>query len=120
MIHFGVGYCDSGYYAGWDGKGTESQEACNKLCLEESQCTYAAWWFETKEKATCSRYNGKTCSLTCNQPCTKPHVTYWKQSTGESANPPVAPSNPLPHPKGGVPPPVAPSNPRPRPPHPKW
>ena len=117
MIHFGIGYCDSGYYAGWDGKGTESQEACNKLCLEESQCTYAAWWSGTNGKATCSRYNGKTCSLTCNQPCTNPHVTYWKRSAGESSNPPAAPSNPLPHPKG---PPVLPSNPRPHPPHPKW
>ena len=110
MIHFGVGYCDSGYYAGWDGHGTESQEACNKLCLEESQCTYAAWWSGTNS-ATCSRYNGKTCSLTCNKPCTKPHVTYWKQSAGESA-PPLAPSNPLP--------PVAPSNPHPHPRHPMW
>ena len=34
MIYFDVWYCDSGYYDGWDGYGTESQEACNKLCLE--------------------------------------------------------------------------------------
>ena len=57
MTNIGTGFCDDGYYAGWDDKGKDSLEACHDVCLYDPQCTYAAW----KEGATCSRYNGVTC-----------------------------------------------------------
>ena len=72
MIYYGPGYCDAGYYAGWDNVGTKSQEACNGVCLSEQECTYAAWW----PNITCSRYNQTTCTLNSNAY----HVTYSKQS----------------------------------------
>jgi len=59
MASYGQGHCKSGYLRGWDGKGTASQEACNAVCLAESDCGYAAF-FKGK---TCSRYNHNTCEL---------------------------------------------------------
>ena len=62
MVHFGTGYCNQGYYAGWNdfgGIGKESREACNAVCLSEAQCTYAAW----NPTYTCSRYNVKICNF---------------------------------------------------------
>ena len=73
MERFGQGYCKSGYYAGWDGKGVESQDTCNKVCLEDPKCTYAAWW----ESETCARYNEVDCKLNGDAN----HVTFKK--TGE-------------------------------------
>jgi len=75
MTHLGVGYCTSGFYAGWDGKGIDSQEACNQVCLTEQQCTYAAFF----AGETCSRYNGNSCTL--NSDTT--HTTYAKQSNSD-------------------------------------
>ena len=75
MERFGQGYCKSGFYAGWDGKGLESQDACNKVCLEEPECTYAAWW----ESVTCSRYNEVDCELNGYEN----HFTFQKIHTGE-------------------------------------
>ena len=75
MERFGQGYCKSGFYAGWDGKGLESQDACNRVCLEEPECTYAAWW----ESVTCSRYNEVDCELNGYEN----HFTFKKIHTGE-------------------------------------
>merc|ERR1719499_269163 len=75
MTHLGVGYCTSGFYAGWDGQGIDSQEACNQVCLTEQQCTYAAF-FAGK---TCSRYNGNACTLNSDTN----HITYAKQSNSD-------------------------------------
>jgi len=72
MTHLGVGYCTSGYYAGWDGQGIDSQESCNQVCLTEQQCTYAAFF----AGQTCSRYNGNSCTLNSD----KNHITYAKRS----------------------------------------
>ena len=81
MVYFGTGYCDQGYYAGWNdfgGIGKESREACNAVCLSEAQCTYAAW----NPTYTCSRYNVKTCNLdpTINQDFFY-HEIFKKQTT---------------------------------------
>ena len=70
MEFLGQGYCDAGYYAGWDDKGLDSQDACNTVCLEESQCTFAAW----AAGLTCSRYSGSSCILNDDTA----HVTFRK------------------------------------------
>jgi len=69
MVSYGDGFCDEGYYAGWDGKGINSQEECNDLCLDEPECTYASF-FPLKDWTTntCSRYNGQSCNLFCEKP----------------------------------------------------
>ena len=59
MDSHGQGYCEAGYYGGWDGLGLDSQDACNAVCMSEDQCTYAAW----NSGSTCSRYNGADCAL---------------------------------------------------------
>ena len=76
MERFGQGHCESGYYAGWDGKGLDSQDACNNVCLEEPECTYAAWY----GGQTCSRYNEVDCKLKEDAN----HVTFKKLRLGES------------------------------------
>ena len=70
MVSYGDGFCDEGYYAGWDGKGIESQEKCNDLCLDEPECTYASFFpiKDGKNGNTCSRYNGQSCNLFCEKP----------------------------------------------------
>ena len=75
MERFGQGYCKSGYYAGWDGKGVDSQDTCNKVCLEDPECTYAAWY----GSKTCSRYNEVDCKLNGDAD----HVTFKKIHMGE-------------------------------------
>ena len=75
MVSYGDGFCDEGYYAGWGGKGINSQEECNDLCLDEPECTYASF-FPIKDWTrnghlngnTCSRYNGQSCNLFCEKP----------------------------------------------------
>ena len=74
MEILGGGFCQHGYYMGWDGKGKDSQEACNALCLSESQCKFAAWF----PQQTCSRYNEATCCLNND----KNHMTYAKTFSG--------------------------------------
>ena len=74
MERLGRGYCHNGYYMGWDGKGKDSQEACNAVCLSEPQCKFAAWF----PAQTCSRYNETTCNLNND----KNHMTYAKKSPG--------------------------------------
>jgi len=53
MVHYGSGYCSSGFYAGHDSKGICNQSDCNEVCLADSSCMYAA----LKPGQTCSRYN---------------------------------------------------------------
>ena len=79
MKIFGQGYCTSGYYAGWDGKGLESQNDCNTVCLEEAECTYAAW----DEGKTCSRYHDVDCKMNKNQRDYENHVTFKKVQLGK-------------------------------------
>merc|ERR1719361_1741942 len=79
MAYKGVGHCDpdSGYYAGWDGDGIGSQDACNQLCLTEPQCTYASFY----AGQTCSRYSGDSCTLYSDTEAAANHITYAKQSS---------------------------------------
>ena len=59
MKAYGHGLCSNGYYAGWDGLGVDSQEACISVCLEESQCIFAAWI----SGRSCLRFQEKSCIL---------------------------------------------------------
>ena len=77
MKLMGNGHCKSGYLAGWDGKGTANQDACNQLCLSEKQCTFAAYVNDAKGKS-CSRYKGKNCILDTSSDHKKAHITYYK------------------------------------------
>lgn len=77
MYSLGQGFCSSGYYGGWDGKGIDSQGACNEVCLSESQCRYAAFW----QGKTCSRYNGVFCWKNGDTR----HTTYAKRTQAEEA-----------------------------------
>jgi hypothetical protein len=77
MTSYGQGYCNNEYLRGWDGKGTASQDACNLVCLAETDCTYAAF----NKGKTCSRYKGSGCDLNG----VSDHFTFKKSST--SANP---------------------------------
>ena len=83
MEKFGVGFCDAGYYARWDGKGIESHEACKKVCMAESECTYAASMPGSIATGTCSRYKGETCSFSeSSSEDFFAYVTFKKQSAG--------------------------------------
>ena len=82
MSHVGIGVCEAGYYDGWDGKAIESQEACNALCLSESQCTYVAYW----NGRTCSRYMGKACNVLSGAGDWDFHVVYKKQPGDKGMN----------------------------------
>jgi len=59
MEDYGQGYCNEGYLRGWDGRGTDTQAACNAVCMAEADCTYAAW----NAGKTCSRYKEASCTL---------------------------------------------------------
>ena len=91
MAKFGIGYCNAGFYAGWDDastftidnkvySGKPSYEACKALCLSESQCTYAS----SIPGVTCSRYSGETCKFTdTHAPRFFDHVTFKKEVDGK-------------------------------------
>jgi len=64
------GYCDSGYYKGWDKEGIDSIEGCKEICLRDTKCRFAAF----KNGSSCSRYAGPTCTLTEDSS----HVTFEK------------------------------------------
>ena len=70
----GNGYCKSGYYAGWDNKGTANQDACDLLCLSEEQCTFAAYF----KDQTCNRYKDKSCILDTSNNFERAYTTYYK------------------------------------------
>lgn len=78
MESFGKGYCTKGYYAGWDGQGEANQDDCNNLCLREHQCTFAAY-MNIGSKKTCSRYNGKSCTLETKATNAMDHQTFAKK-----------------------------------------
>ena len=62
MTSHGQGHCKKNainYFAGWDDKGIDSQESCNKVCEDEENCTFASFW----KDASCSRYGGSDCGL---------------------------------------------------------
>ena len=75
MTKLGAGHCDIDYLAGWDGKGTASESACKKVCMEESRCTYASW---LKDK-TCSRYHGVRCNKVAATDTAASYVTFKKK-----------------------------------------
>ena len=77
MEYFGIGHCDSGYYEGWDGKGEASEEDCKSLCLNEDQCTYAAYLNDNGTR-TCSRYNKVSCNLDTSTQRERGHKTFKK------------------------------------------
>ena len=91
MAKVGIGYCDAGFYAGWDDastftidnkeySGKPSYEACKALCLSESQCTYAS----SIPGLTCSRYSGVACKFTeTNGAKFFDHVTFKKEIAGK-------------------------------------
>ena len=76
MKLLGNGYCNAGFYAGHDNKGTANQDACNLLCLSEKECTFAA--YNGGKRKTCSRYNGKSCILYTSDADSRAHTTYYK------------------------------------------
>ena len=78
MGSHGHGYCSSGYYAGWDGLGDASEEACKNLCMKEDQCTFAAYYNGDSGK-TCSRYNTKKCLLYISTVLQRGHWTFRKE-----------------------------------------
>ena len=78
----GNGVCNSGYYAGWDDKGTANQDACNLLCLSEKQCTFAAY-FDDGHRKTCSRYKDEICILDASSDYKKAYATYYKDLGAE-------------------------------------
>ena len=76
----GNGYCTSGYYAGWDSKGTANQDACNLLCLSERQCTFAAYLGSGQSGGkTCNRFKDKRCILDTSDFFKRAHTTYYKE-----------------------------------------
>lgn len=77
MEYRGIGFCDDGYYAGWDGKGEASVQDCKNLCMSEDQCTFAAY-FNIGDRRTCSRYNKDTCNLDTTSLNAKNHTTFAK------------------------------------------
>ena len=66
MVAHGPGYCQNpGYYAGavtGDLQGSESQEACNEVCMAEPRCHFATYAATALGK-TCSRYSAASCDL---------------------------------------------------------
>ena len=62
MTYLGIGFCDAGFYAGWDGQGEANIEDCKDQCMKETNCTFMAY-LNNGIKKTCSRYNKETCNL---------------------------------------------------------
>jgi len=86
MQLMGNGHCNAGYYAGWDGKGTANQDACNLLCLSEKQCTFASYVNDVKG-VSCSRYKGKSCIMDTSSEHIRNHVTYYKDLGDQAPTP---------------------------------
>ena len=83
MNYFGYGYCNNGYYAGWDGHGDDSEEDCKNTCLGESKCTFAAYYsgphvIANGRKKTCSRYQEPSCALLVSKDFEVAHTTFTK------------------------------------------
>ena len=87
MQDYGQGYCVNGFYAGWDGMGHKSEEECKNLCLEEEQCTFAAYypgggWENGGYTTSCSRYNEATCPLDKSTNGALDHKAFIKTGKG--------------------------------------
>ena len=78
MIGFGQGHCNADYLRGWDGKGTASQDACNQVCENEEDCTFAAFLKDT----SCSRFKGTECVLEVGTQNARSYFTF-KKHTGK-------------------------------------
>ena len=81
MQDYGQGYCDNGYYKGWDGLGDTSAEDCKDLCLNELSCQFAAYYsgpeiISNGRKRTCSRYNEPSCKLLASLNFERRHKTF--------------------------------------------
>ena len=77
MVDIGQGHCHEGYYAGWDGNGEESVEACKQYCLGERWCKYVSYINDGTSKS-CSRYKGVTCTLQARNDFQSAHVSFKK------------------------------------------
>ncbi|KAK3274591.1 hypothetical protein CYMTET_17236 [Cymbomonas tetramitiformis] len=75
----GTGYCEAGYYAGWN-SADATLEACKARCTEEAQCLF----FALKEAHTCSRYNSGAgdCSSGQGNDVYNDHELYRKLTAG--------------------------------------
>ena len=62
MTYLGIGFCDAGFYAGWDGQGESNVEDCKDQCMKETNCRFIAY-MNILDKKTCARYNKETCNL---------------------------------------------------------
>ena len=79
MRDYGQGYCENGYYKGWDGLGDGSAEECKMLCLKEPTCQFAAYYRESNgQERTCSRYNEPSCKLLVSTNKQRGHTTFRK------------------------------------------
>lgn len=75
----GTGFCDNGFYAGWD-PADATLETCAAKCDAEPECRF----FALMPGATCSRFNAA--ALSCNLPthtANKMHTTYKKNALVE-------------------------------------
>ena len=77
MVDIGQGHCDDGYYAGWDGNGDESVEACKQYCLKDRLCKYVSYINDGTSKS-CSRYSGNTCTLQALNELQRKHESFKK------------------------------------------
>ena len=81
----GYGFCDTGYYDGWNAS-IANEADCNAKCLEEEECEFVA----LSDGYTCSRYNSGADGCTLNGDTN--HVPYAKVPCTDVPPPtPVAP-----------------------------
>lgn len=76
----GTGYCNSGYYAGWE-KQDATLEKCKAKCSSEDKCVA----FSLKEGHTCSRYNKKAGECSNRKHGHGDHVSYLKTSVSTTS-----------------------------------
>jgi len=73
--HKGTGYCDTGYYAGWNSADATSVDVCANKCNAEPQCMA----FSLYQGKTCSRYNSDVCRLLSDRKDANEHISYVKE-----------------------------------------
>lgn len=71
----GMGYCNAGYYAGWE-KEDATLKACMARCASEDKCVA----FSLKKGETCSRYDKKAGECSDRKNGLTDHVSYLKKS----------------------------------------
>ena len=74
MTCHGQGHCSTNYLRGWDGLGVDSAEACNQVCENEGDCTFASF----KKDSSCSRYHGSECALNVDTEDARIYATFKK------------------------------------------